>query len=200
VRILAPANGAEFAPDAAQSLVISVSGPSNASERRVVLALSLDGLRPRPVTSGTLRAIELLDGGSSLGAGAHDLVLAAVGPDGIALEASRGIASLRFFVGPRPAAPPPARLVCLAPFGTFYGKETRVALDFVVVSGTSNAVDIAIAGPDGTRRVRAEGSGPFALGAFRPGDHELSLTSAEGGSALPGRCGFTLNPELERAP
>ena len=52
----------------------------------------------------------------------------------------------------------------------------------------------------GSRLARAEGPGPFALGAFPPGDHEVTLTRIRIGGALPGSCAFTYNPELERSP
>ena len=161
--------------------------------------LSLDGARPRPVVSGAIAVAELT-GGATLVAGAHDLVLASVGADGVALDPSAGgLAAVRFFVGARPSPPPAPRVVCLSPFGTYYGKNPSIALDYVVTPGNPGAPSATEVRAGGSRLARAEGPGPFALGAFPPGDHEITLTSS-GAGALPGSCGFTYNPELERSP
>jgi len=166
------------------------------------LVLSLDGARPRPIASGTSKLGELLEPDVALAAGAHDLVLAAMGSDGVALDpAAGGVASIRVFAGSRPAAPVPPRLVCLAPFGTFYGSSSRIALDFVVASGTPVDAVVTIVGKAGSRRARAVGRGPFALGDFESGDHRVTLTPVSGSPPmLPGDCAFVLNRELERSP
>ncbi|HEX6276829.1 MAG TPA: hypothetical protein VFZ53_27505 [Polyangiaceae bacterium] len=195
-RILEPRDGVTLDAAAASALVIRVSGPMAGGG--TTLVLSLDGARPRPVSSGTLALAELVAPGASLEQGAHDLVLAAVDAAGVAHAASSGgVAWARFFVGQRPPASPP-RVVCLAPSGTVYGKAPRFALDYVVVAGTASAVDVTVSGAGGSRRARAEGPGPFALGAFPAGDHEVTLAAATEPAALLGRCVFTVNPELER--
>jgi hypothetical protein len=199
VRIVEPRDGAIVDTAAARSLPIRVSGPA-LSERGPWLVLSLDGARPRPVVSGTLALAELLPPGASLEQGAHDLVLAVVDAGGVSLGTRPGrVAAARFFVGSRPPVSPP-RVVCLAPFGTLYGKSPRFVLDYVVVAGAAGAVDLTLSGPSGSRRARAEGTGPFALGAFAPGDHEVTLASRADPTAIPGRCAFTVNPEIERSP
>jgi hypothetical protein len=199
-RILEPADGAEIDARTAHGLVVRVRGPLPGAERRGALVLSLDGARPRPVVSETL-AIAELAGGATLDTGAHDLVLAAVGADGVALDPNAGgVAAVRFFVGARPSPPPAPRVVCLAPSGTVYGKNPSIALDYVVTPrnpSVSFAIEVRAGG---SRLARAEGPGPFALGAFAAGDHEVTLTTSGAAGALPGRCGFTVNPELERSP
>jgi hypothetical protein len=164
--------------------------------------LSLDGARPRPIASGTSKLGDLLEADVALSTGAHDLVLAALGADGVALDpAAGGVASVRIFVGSRPSAPVPPRLVCLAPFGTFYGSSPRIVLDFVVASGTPVDADVTIEGAGGSRRARAVGRGPFALGDFENGDHRVTLTPVSGSPPmLPGDCVFVLNREIERSP
>jgi hypothetical protein len=196
VRIVAPGENSVLDAELARTLTVAVEGPQANADRSVSLVLSLDGARPRPVSSGSIHAVSLLDPGSTLEPGAHDLVLAAVRADGVALEGA--LASVRFFVGARPSTPTPPRVVCLAPFGTFYGNEPAFVLDFAVVPGGARAVDVTGARADG-ERVRAEGPGPFALGAFRPGDHQLTLSLTGDAPALRGRCVFTVNPELERS-
>jgi hypothetical protein len=194
VRILAPEEGALVDAAVARSLAIRVSGPGDGA----TLVLSLDGARPRPVSAGAVALAGLLAPGAVLEPGAHDLVLAVVDATGVALAPSPGgVASARFFVGQRAPASGP-RVVCLAPFGTVYGKAPSFVLDYTVVAGAASALDVTLAGPGGSRRVRAEGPGPFALGAFVPGDHEVMLASATDRAALAGRCAFTVNPELER--
>jgi hypothetical protein len=194
VRILAPVAGAELDPATASSLVVEVAGPRDAVAS---LVLSLDGARPRPVAPGTLAAARLLGPGAALAVGTHDLVLAAVSAQGVALEPSEGgVAAVRFFVGPRPRVLEP-RVVCLSPFGTVYGKAPAVVLDFVVVGGEPADAIVVLRSEGTSRQVRASGTGPFALGDPSPGDHELSITLA-GVTAVPGRCGFAYNPELER--
>jgi hypothetical protein len=148
VAILDPADGVELDPSAAQNLVVRVRGPAAGAGRPpALIVLSLDGKRPRPVPSGSLPLAELLGAGEIPKAGVHDLVLAAVGADGQVLDpAAGGVASRRFFVGPKAGAPALPLIACLAPFGTFYGKTPAVALDFVVTSGElANAV-VEIAG------------------------------------------------------
>ena len=193
VRILEPAAGAELEPATAKALVVAVAGPSGAS-----LVLSLDGARPRRVSDRSLAAETLLDPGTTLGVGAHDLVLAAVDADGVALEPDAGgIASVRFFVGPRRAGAPP-RVVCLSPFGTIYGKTPRVVLDVVIVGGSPADAVVTLESAGVFQKLRASGAGPFALGAVPAGDTELSIALTGGAQAAPGRCGFAYNPELER--
>jgi hypothetical protein len=201
VRIAEPRDGAELDPAALGGFAIRVHGP----EREASLVLSLDGARPRPVVGGTRGLTELIDGNASLERGVHDLVLAAVGSNGTVLEPrAGGVAAVRFFVGPRPRGAPPRRFVCLSPFGTYYGRAPAIALDFVVVPlearGDANAP--VVAASSGSRwRVRAVGEGPFALGQFEGGDHQLTVTPAPGAPpALPGRCVFAYNPEIEPSP
>jgi hypothetical protein len=201
VRILVPFDGAEIDAQTVSALEIRVAAPALGA----ALVLSLDGARPRPVVSGSLAVAELVDGGATLGAGAHDLVLAAVGADGIALDPEAGgVAVVRFFVGaPRTSVTPPSvpRVVCLSPFGTTYGKSPSIALDYVVTAGSPSALTVSVVGPGGSRRARVEGRGPFALGTFPGGDHEVTLAAPPGAPpVLPGRCVFTHNPELERSP
>ena len=206
VRILAPLALSTFDTAAAKSLVIRVQGPSGVPSPR--LELSLDGARPRPVVATTLGVSELLEPGAALANGAHDLVLAAIGSDGVVLEPSAGgVTSVRFFVGARPNPPPAPRIVCLAPFGTHYGSAPKIALDFVLVGRDSgnesapSAMEVAIESPGVSRRARASGGGPFALGDFESGDHVVTVTPAQGApAALPGRCLFSYNRELERSP
>jgi hypothetical protein len=197
-------------------LAVRVHGPpraagdvakSPAGDSDVSLVLSLDGARPRPVVGGSIGIAELLDEHSPLEPGAHDLVLAAVGSNGVALEPDAGgVASARFFVGRRPATPPPSRFVCLSPFGTYYGRAPAIALDFVLVPlyarGAPEVPAVAaIASGGAERRARAVGGGPFALGDFEGGDHLVTVTPAPGASpVLPGRCIFAYNPEIERSP
>jgi hypothetical protein len=162
------------------------------------------------VGGGAIGIAGLLDPGATLAQGAHDLVLSALGPDGVVLEPSAGgVAAVRFFVGRRPNALPPPRIVCLAPFGTHYGIAPSISLDVVVVGHARKAampeegpvLDVAIQGAGLSRRARVAGQGPFALGDFESGDHEITLTSAPGSPpALPGRCLFSYNRELERSP
>ncbi len=206
VRIAMPRDGEELDPASVMALAVRVHGPARTSGE-AALVLSLDGARPRPVIGESLGIAELVDATAPLALGAHDLVLAAVGSNGSVLEPSAGgVAAVRFFVGPRPAAPPPRRFVCLSPFGTYYGRAPAIALDFVLVPLESRATSgapapsaIASYGPD--RRARAVGQGPFALGDFEPGDHEVTVSSAPGAPpALPGRCVFAYNPEIERTP
>jgi hypothetical protein len=213
VWIFRPENGVEIEPARASELVVEVHAPAG-DDPKPSLELSLDGARPRPV-NGTISPIaNLLDPGAVLGPGAHDLVLVAVGSDGMALDPrAGGVATARFFVGQRPAALLPPRLVCLAPFGTIYGNAPRILLDFVAVSEnpasqagvasmnqSADAV-VTIEGPGVSRRVRATGPGPFLLGDFASGDHRITLTSVPGSPpALPGGCIFSRNPELERPP
>jgi len=193
VRILEPPDGAELDVASARSLSVRVRGPSS-------LQLSLDGARPRPVVSDTLRIADLLDDSETLAAGAHDLVLVAVGPDGVVLEPTAGgVATVRFFVGTRPIPPAPPRIVCLAPFGTYYGATPTIALDFVVASGDPTDANVEISPV--ARRARASGRGPFALGNFESGDYRVTLEPVPGAPpALPGRCVFAYNRELERSP
>lgn len=212
VRILDPANGAEIDPAQANGLLVRVHAPVGAGNPAP--ALSLDGARPRPVNGATSRVADLLDPGAVLAPGAHDLVLVAVGSDGMALDPrAGGVASARFFVGSRPAAEVSPRLVCLSPFGTVYGNAARIALDFVVVSGNptpkaggeandENAdVVVTIEGPGVSQRARATGPGPFLLGDFASGDHRVTLAPVPGARPLlSGVCTFTRNPELERSP
>jgi len=206
VRILVPRDGAVLDAAAWKSLVIQVQGPAVAPSPR--LELSLDGARPRPVTATTLGISELLEPGAALANGAHDLVLAAVGSDGVILEPSAGgVTSVRFFVGTRPNPPSAPRIVCLSPFGTHYGSAPKIALDVVLVGhgagagSTESDMEVAIEGAGGSRRARALGRGPFALGDFESGDHVVTVTSARGTPpALPGRCLFSYNRELERSP
>ncbi|HEX6766120.1 MAG TPA: hypothetical protein VF103_11595 [Polyangiaceae bacterium] len=209
-RILEPLEGAELDADAARELSVRVEGargdPSvvapGGEPAKMSLLLSLDGARPRPVELGTLGIRTLLDPGGELAAGAHDLVLCAVGPDGSVLDPEAGgVASVRFFVGRRPAATAPPRIVCLSPFGTYYGNAPKIALDFVVASGDPLDVVVAIDGAGGARRARAAGRGPFALGDFESGDYRVSLEPGEGSPpVLPGRCVFAYNREIERSP
>jgi hypothetical protein len=211
VRILRPENGAELEPARASELVVGVHAP--VGDPKHGLELSLDGARPRPVHGTSAPIATLLEPGAVLAPGAHDLVLVAVGSDGMALDPrTGGVATARFFVGSRPAALPPPRLVCLAPFGTLYGAAARIALDFVVVSGNPSAksgvvpiesadVVVAIEGPGVSRRARASGRGPFLLGEFSSGDYRVTLTPLPGSRPLlPGSCTFVRNPELERPP
>jgi hypothetical protein len=193
VRILEPPDGVEVDAASASGLSVRVRGPAS-------LLLSLDGARPRPVVSEALRIADLLDPNDALAAGAHDLVLAAVGSDGLVLEPTAGgVASVRFFVGPRPTPPAPPRIVCLAPFGTFYGAAPGIALDFVVASGNPTDANVEISPV--ARRARASGRGPFALGDFESGDYRVTLEPVPGTApTLPGRCVFTYNRELERSP
>jgi hypothetical protein len=204
VRIVEPRDGAEIDLASAKGLAIRVHGPAR-TPGEATLVLSFDGARPRPVAGETLGLAELVETGAPLELGAHDLVLAALGPNGSVLEPSAGgVASARFFVGPRPAVPPPRRFVCLSPFGTYYGRAPAIALDFLLVppdakAGAGVLSAIASAGPE--RRARAVGQGPFALGDFGPGDHEITLSPEPGApAALPGRCVFAYNPEIERSP
>jgi hypothetical protein len=156
----------------------------------------------------TLGISELLEPGATLSNGAHDLVLAAVGSDGIVLDPSAGgVTSVRFFVGARPNPPAAPRIVCLSPFGTHYGSAPSITLDVVLVgrsAGTESApsaMDVTIEGAGFSRRARTAGRGPFALGDFESGDHVVSVTPARGAApALPGRCVFSYNRELERGP
>ena len=130
--------------------------------------------------------------------------------DGVVLDPSAGgVTSVRFFVGTRPSPLPAPRIVCLAPFGTHYGSAPNIALDVVVVGHAGKAsapsagpaLDVAIEGASVSRRARAAGRGPFALGDFESGDHEITVTSAPGTeAALPGRCLFSYNRERERSP
>jgi hypothetical protein len=208
VRILAPQGGAVLDAAASKTLLVRVQGPSGGSSSQPALELSLDGARPRPVTATTLGISELLEPGVTLANGAHDLVLAAVGADGVVLEPSAGgVTSARFFVGARPNPPAPPRIVCLSPFGTHYGSAPRIALDVVLVGHETgkaiapSALEVAIDGAGISRRAHAAGGGPFALGDFESGDHVVSVTPARGAPpALPGRCVFSYNHELERPP
>ena len=205
VRIAEPRDGAEVAPDALGGFAIRVHGPERSVASDASLVLSLDGARPRPVVGGSLGLTELIDGSAPLELGAHDLVLAAVSSNGTVLEPrAGGVAAVRFFVGPRPAVPPPRRVVCLSPFGTYYGRAPAIALDFVVVplEARGDADAPVVAASAGSKwRVRAVGEGPFALGQFESGDHQLTLTPAPGAPpALPGRCVFAYNPEIEPLP
>ena len=205
VRIALPRDGAELDPASLGSFVIQVQGLPNAAGSGITLVLSLDGARPRPVVGGTLGIAELVDGSAPIELGPHDLVLAAVGSNGTVLEPrAGGVAAARFFVGPRPAAPPPRRFVCLSPFGTYYGRTPSIALDFVLVPldarSDAEAPIVATTSSPGWR-ARAPGEGPFALGDFAGGDHQLSVTPAPGAPpALPGRCVFAYNPEIEPSP
>lgn len=200
VRIVEPRDGSTLDPASANGLAVRVQGRVDVGSPGASLALSLDGARPRPVVSGVVTIGDLGDPGVTLAAGAHDLVLAAVASDGSVLAPSEGgIASARFFVGTR-AVPSPPRIVCLTPFGTYYGNAPRVTLDFVVAAGSSLDAEVAIAGAGVTRRARTVGPGPFALGDFASGDHEVTLSPIGGGAVIPGRCSFTVNREIERAP
>jgi len=208
VRILAPRGGAVLDAAASKVLVVRVQGPSGASSPQPSLELSLDGARPRPVTATTLGISELLEPGVTLANGAHDLVLAAVGSDGVVLEPSAGgVTSVRFFVGARPNPPAAPRIVCLAPFGTHYGSAPSIHLDVVFVGHETatqiapSALEVTIEGAGVSRRARADGAGPFALGDFESGDHMVFVTPVRGAPpALPGRCLFSYNRELERSP
>ena len=103
VKILEPLSGAEIEVRSAGALVIRVQKPAGAG---TALALSLDGARPRAVSSERVAVSELLEPGVALVEGAHDLVLAAVDGARAALEPrSGGVATVRFFVGARPSAP-----------------------------------------------------------------------------------------------
>ena len=206
VKILAPLDGTVVNAATAKSLVVRVEGPTGAATSSPRLELSLDGERPRPVSGGALAISELLEPGATLANGVHDLVLALVGSDGLALEPSAGgVTSARFFVGARPNPPPAPRIVCLSPFGTHYGSAPSIALDVVFVglnAGESElpVLEVAIEGGGVSRRARADGKGPFALGSFESGDHVVTVTSARGAPLLPGRCLFSYNRELERSP
>lgn len=210
VRILAPLDGSVVDAGTSSGIVIRVQGSSGTPSPNETLVLSLDGARPRPVGGTALGIAELLEPGMTLANGAHDLVLSALGPDGVVLEPSAGgVASVRFFVGGRPNPLPLPRIVCLAPFGTHYGSAPSISLDVVVVGHAGQAtapvdgpaLDVAIQGAGVPRRARVAGRGPFALGDFESGDHEITVTSARGAPpALPGRCLFSYNRELERSP
>jgi hypothetical protein len=203
VAILEPSDGAELEPSVAQNLVVRVRGPARRAGRPPAeLVLSLDGRRPRPVPSESLALAELLGAGEIPKPGAHDLVLAALGADGQVLDpAAGGVVSRRFFVGPKAGSVAPPLIACLAPFGTFYGKSPPLTLDFVVTSGELASAVVEIRGRGGLRRNRASGRGPFALGELESGDYQVTVSVPAGAApAVPGRCEFTLNRELERTP
>jgi hypothetical protein len=184
-------------------LELELSGFVPARDGQGVL-VALDGERPRRwVPETPLRLSDLLPENESLSPGAHVLLGVLVDAEGRVLRGQGPNGQSPFFVldfavGERVTLPPPqsARVFCLAPAGTFYGKEHEALRLELLTTGSS---------PGPARlRVEAESGGvdwaspleptrPHVLSGLPLGDVRFAAVLANGSRAV---CEATLNPEL----
>ena len=168
------------------------------------LAVSLDGLRPRPIDPAAPLVLgDLMAEDRPLAPGAHSLllvVLDAAGGEvfGGAVRRDQVFALVDFYVGARDRALPPPeapRLFCLGPTGTYHGAASeKPLLELFAVGSLAPRVPLRIeAGPfvfdalvDPRSRYRVRG--------LPAGDVRVAA-GADGGPHA--ECAFTLNPERQ---
>ena len=157
--------------------------------------ISLDGGRPRRLTSGTIPLRDLVSAGQELSPGAHFLSAAAIRSDGTIARAPKPTslapwALIRFWVGARGEREDPGpKVIVLQPQGTYNGEA----------SANGAFVDClpfyAAVGRDAELRVRVRGAGrkgervlsswqPLALRELPSGDFTVECALVKGDAVI----------------
>lgn len=176
--------------------------PPLAADR--TLAVSLDGLRPRPIDPALpLTLGDLLPEDRTLSRGAHSLLLVVLDAAGSEVfgGASRNeqvFALVDFYVGvrDRPLPPPDApRLFCLGPGGTFHGAAAdRPLLELFAVGHVPPRVPVRVEGGPFVFEASLEPRTRYRVSGLPAGDARVAAGAPGGPTA---ECVFTLNPERQ---
>jgi len=171
------------------------------------LAVSLDGMRPRPIEPATPLVLgDLIAEDRAISPGPHSLLLVVLDSAGGevfggAVRDEQVFALVDFYVGARqPALPPPdaPRLFCLGPTGTYHGVATeRPLLELFAVWNVGQKLPLKIEADSLVFEAWVEPRSRYRVSGLPAGDVRVAA-GANGGPHA--ECAFTLNPERQGGP
>lgn len=184
-----------------QEVSVQVTPPLAAGR---TLAVSLDGMRPRPIDPALPLALgDLIAEDRALAPGLHSLLMVVL--DAAGAEVFGGVARTEqvfalvdFYVGARDRALPPPdapRLFCLGPTGTYHGAATeRPLFELFAVGNVGQKLPLKIEAGALVFEAWVEPRSRYRVSGLPAGDVRVAA-GANGGPRA--ECAFTLNPERQ---